>query len=65
MMNSMFSLDHRLAELRPSEAEQRTARFLRDAAFAATGRVVKPAGSVRHAFTLDRYAGQASRLSAG
>ena len=65
MINSMFSLDHRLAELRPSDSEQRTARQLRDAALAA-GRVVKVAGgSVRHAFTLDRYAGQASRLFAG
>jgi hypothetical protein len=64
MINSMFSLDHRLAELRPSEAEQRNARLLRDVALSA-GRAVKSAGgSVRHAFTLDRYAGQASRLFA-
>jgi len=64
MINSMYSLDHRLAELRPSESEQRTARLLRDAAFSAAARVVRSAGSVRHAFTLDRYAGQASRLFA-
>jgi hypothetical protein len=63
MINSMFSLDHRLAELRPSEHEQRVARQLRDAA-APAGRVVKPAsGNAR--FTFDRYAGQASRLFAG
>lgn len=65
MINSMFSLDHRLAELRPSEGEQRAARQLRDAALAATGRAAKSAaGTTRHAFTLDRYAGQASRLVA-
>lgn len=62
MINSMFSLDHRLAELRPSEQEQRNARMLRDAA-ASAGRVVKSAGVVR--FSFDRYAGQASRLFAG
>ena len=65
MINSMYSLDHRLAELRPSENEQRIARLQRDAALEAAGRIVKSAGSsLRHAFTLDRYAGQASRLFA-
>ena len=64
MINSMYSLDHRLAELRPTEREQGIARQLRDAA-ASAGRVVKSTGgTVRHAFTLDRYAGQASRLFA-
>lgn len=63
MINSMFSLDHRLAELRPSESEQRAARQLRDAALSA-GRIVKATSGIRHAFTLDRYAGQASRLFA-
>ncbi len=64
MINSMFSLDHRLAELRPTESEQRTARHLRDAA-ASAGRIAKSAGTtVRHAFTVDRYAGQSSRLFA-
>jgi hypothetical protein len=62
MINSMFSLDHRLAELRPSEHEQRNARMLRDAA-ASAGRVVKSAGVVVR-FSFDRYAGQASRLFA-
>jgi len=42
MINSMFSLNHRLAELRPSEAELRVARQLRDAAAPAT----RPARSV-------------------
>jgi hypothetical protein len=65
MINSMFSLDHRLAELRPSESEQRNARLVRDAA-ASAGRVAKSAGSTaRHAFSVDRYAGQSSRLFAG
>ena len=65
MINSMFSLDHRLAELRPSESEQRNASLVRDAA-ASAGRVARSAGtSVRHAFTVDRYAGQASRQFAG
>jgi hypothetical protein len=32
---SMFNLDHRIAELRPSSDEQRNARRLRDAALAA------------------------------
>jgi hypothetical protein len=32
MIASMFNLEHRLAELRPSESEQRIARELRKAA---------------------------------
>ena len=32
MIASMFNLDHRLAELRPTEQEQRIARELRKAA---------------------------------
>lgn len=64
MINSMFSLDHRLAELRPSEHEQRTSRQLRDAATSA-GRNARPAaGTARRAVALNRYAGQASRLLA-
>jgi len=35
MIASMFTLDHRLAELRPSEAELRRARERRDAALSA------------------------------
>jgi hypothetical protein len=42
MINSMFSLDHRLAELRPTEDELRIARELRDAAAPAT----RPARSI-------------------
>ena len=62
MINSMYSLDHRLAELRPSERDQQVARQLRDAA-ASAGRVVKSAG-VTARLGFDRYAGQASRLFA-
>lgn len=63
MINSMFSLDHRIAELRPSESEQRVARQVRDAALS-TGTAVKATSGTRRSFTLDRYAGQASRLFA-
>jgi hypothetical protein len=52
MIPSMFTLDHRLAELRPSAAELRVARELRDAAEEAVGsgrsideRVRTPRGS--------------------
>jgi hypothetical protein len=64
MINSMFSLDHRIAELRPSESEQRVAREVRDAELS-PGRTGKPAPNGRHHFTMDRYAGQASRPFAG
>ena len=42
MISSMFNLDHRLAELRPTESEQRVARQLREAAAPAT----RPARSI-------------------
>ena len=42
MLPSMFSLDQRLAELRPSSAELRVARQLREAAGPAT----RPARSI-------------------
>ena len=42
MIASMFNLDHRLAELRPTEAELRIARELRKAAAPAT----RPARSI-------------------
>jgi hypothetical protein len=44
MIASMFNLDHRLAELRPTEDEQRIARELRKAATPAT-RAGRPAAS--------------------
>ena len=64
MIASMFSLDHRLAELRPSEEEQRVARQLRDAAAPAT----RPARSVveptRKWATANVAASHLSRLAA-
>jgi hypothetical protein len=65
MINSMFSLDHRLAELRPSEADQRVARQLRDAA-AAAGRPARSiTETVRPAATRSTTAMPLSRLAAG
>ena len=43
MIASQFNLDHRLAELRPSESELRIARERRDAA-AQVARVARAAG---------------------
>ena len=63
MINSMFSLDHRIAELRPSESEQRVARHVRDAALSAD-RTGKTSAGTRHTISFDRSAGQASRLFA-
>ena len=40
MIQSMFNLEHRIAELRPSAEEQRTARLLRDASTAVQPTVV-------------------------
>ena len=40
MIQSMFNLEHRIAELRPSANEQRTARQLRDASSAVQPTVV-------------------------
>ncbi len=48
MIASMFSLDHRLAELRPTEAELRVARERRDAASRLVG-IARVAGqTARH-----------------
>jgi hypothetical protein len=63
MINSMFSLDHRIAELRPSESEQRVARQVRDAALSAD-QVARTSTGTRRSFVLDRSAGQVSRLFA-
>ena len=64
MIASMFSLDHRLAELRPSEEEQRVARQLREAAAPAA----RPARSVvepaRKWATANAAASHLSRLAA-
>ena len=42
MVPSMFSLDHRLSELRPSADELRIARQIRDAADISAGPVSTP-----------------------
>lgn len=42
MINSQFSLDHRLSELRPSQEDLRLARQLRDAA----GHASRPSRSI-------------------
>ena len=49
MIASMYGLDHRLAELRPTEAELRLARHRRDAADAAGRSAASAQGAPRHA----------------
>ena len=66
MIASMFNLDHRLAELRPTEQEMRTARDLRKAATPAT----RPARSTGEEPARSWFSGAAigshlSRLAAG
>jgi hypothetical protein len=61
MIASMFNLDHRLAELRPSEAELRLARQRREAA--ERGAPEQSGGSGRSAGL--RLGGQPSRAAAG
>ena len=65
MIASMFTLESRLAELRPTEAELRLARQRRDAAWASE----RPAGTTP-AITgrtagATRFGGQHSRAAAG
>jgi hypothetical protein len=65
MIDSMYGLDHRLSELRPSERDHEVARQLRDAASPAT-RVVRTirssTGPWRHTV---RLGGEPTRLGAG
>ena len=64
MIASMFNLDERLAELRPSEAELRLARQRRDAAFAShRGSDVRP--SVAPRTQAPQVGGRPSRVAAG
>ena len=64
MIASQFNLDHRLAELRPSESEQRMARERRDAAAQAT-RIARAAGqTARHWLGGTPVAGRPSGLAA-
>ena len=65
MIASRFNLDHRIAELRPSESELRLARERRDAA-AQVARVARPAGKTgRRRLGSTQVAGRPSRLAAG
>jgi hypothetical protein len=65
MIASMHNLDHRLNELRPSEREQETARWVRDAASSrvtVVRTVASPAGQRPGSASIR---GQAPRLAAG
>jgi hypothetical protein len=65
MIASMYSLDHRLNELRPSERDLEIARRLRDAALAPRT-VVHTLGSTAGQWLSSvRIGGQSSRLAAG
>jgi hypothetical protein len=65
MIASMFNLDHRLAELRPSESELRVARERRDAAAQVT-RIARTAGRTARQWLDAGNAGtHSSRLAAG
>ena len=64
MIASMFSLDHRLAELRPSEAELRQARERRDAALASERPAATPAITGRTTGST-RFENQHSRVAVG
>ena len=64
MIASQFNLDHRLAELRPSESELRIARERRDAAAQVT-RIARGAGqTARHWLGGTRVAGRPSGVAA-
>ena len=64
MIASMFSLDHRLAELRPTESELRVARERRDAA-AQVSRVARTVGRTRRQWVGTQAATRSSGLAAG
>ena len=65
MIASMWNLDHRLAELRPSEAELRVARQLRDAATGSADN--RPARSIDVTAGHDRvrFGGKPTRIGVG
>ena len=65
MLVSMFNLDHRLAELRPSEHELRLARDLRRAAAPATRPARSPGAPARTWLRGTRAGSRVSRPSAG
>ncbi|HET9851155.1 MAG TPA: hypothetical protein VFP56_01460 [Candidatus Limnocylindrales bacterium] len=64
MIASMFNLDHRLAELRPTESELRIARERRDAN--QVSRLARTAGrTARRLLDASNAGSQSSRLAAG
>ena len=64
MIASMFNLDHRLAELRPTESELRVARERRDAAHVT--RIARTVGrTARQWLDAGNAGSQSSRLAAG
>jgi hypothetical protein len=62
---SMFNLDHRLAELRPSEDEQRQARELRDIATRADRIAQSTAQAARRRLGGTRTTSQSTRFAVG
>jgi hypothetical protein len=65
MIASMYGLDHRINELRPSERDHEVARRLRDAA-SSSRTVVHTLGTTAGQWlTSVRIGGQSSRLPAG
>ena len=65
MIASMFNLDHRLAELRPSELELRQARELRKAAAPASRPARSSGEPARNWFGNAVIGSHLSRLAAG
>jgi hypothetical protein len=63
MIPSMFSLDHKLSEIRPSEHDLRVSRELRDAADPASRPARSLGDTVRQWFVGLPLPGQPSRLA--
>ena len=64
MIASQFNLDHRLAELRPTESEQRDARLLRKAGSPATRPARSTGEPTRNWFSGVALGSHLSRLAA-
>ena len=65
MIGSMFNLDHRINELRPSDRDHEVARQLREAA-SPTKAVARVAGSITSPWRSPiRFGGQPARVVAG
>ena len=65
MIISMFNLEHRLAELRPTEQEHESARQLREAATPATKTYRSAGEPTRKRFSRAAVGGRLSRPAAG